>query len=174
MARERLRKFRDMTIGVQLPAMIQGGGAERDLQFYLQGPDLQPAGRVRQRDQAAAGQVPGVADLDTSYEPGKPELRVQINRDKAADLNVNVACVATALRTLVGGDEQVTTYREGDDRYDVQLRVKKEFRNSPGALERLFVPSATLGNVRGVERGLARSRPPARRRSSATTASARS
>ena len=42
-----------------------------------------------------------------------------------------------ALRVLVGGDNQVTTYREGDDRYDVQLRVDKEFRDSPRALERL-------------------------------------
>ncbi|MEO8662035.1 MAG: efflux RND transporter permease subunit, partial [Bryobacteraceae bacterium] len=64
-----------------------------------------------------------------------------------ADLGVNVQSVATALRTLVGGDQQVTTYKEGDDRYDVQLRVKKEFRDSPNALQRLYVPSATLGNV---------------------------
>ena len=70
-----------------------------------------------------------------------------VNRDKAADLNVNVASIANAMRVLVGGDDQVTTYREGDDRYDVQLRVDKEFRNSPQALERLYVPSATLGNV---------------------------
>src|SRR5436305_9418555 len=51
------------------------------------------------------------------------------------------------MRVLVGGDDQVTTYREGDDRYDVQVRVDKEFRDSPAALERLYVPSATLGNV---------------------------
>jgi len=68
-------------------------------------------------------EVPGVTDLDSSYEPGKPEVRVRVNRDKAADLGVSVASIATALRTLVGGDEQVTTYREGEDRYDVQLRV---------------------------------------------------
>jgi HAE1 family hydrophobic/amphiphilic exporter-1 len=48
---------------------------------------------------------------------------------------------------LVGGDEQVTTYREGDDRYDVLLRVEKEFRDTPQALQRLYVPSTTLGNV---------------------------
>ena len=41
-----------------------------------------------------------------------------------------------------------TTYREGDDRYNVGLRLMKSFRDSPGALERLYVPSATLGNVR--------------------------
>ena len=147
LARQRLSRFRDMTIGVQLPSMIQGSGPNVDLQFYLQGPDLNRldgyAGEIKRR----LGEVPGVTDLDSSYEPGKPELRVTINRDKASDLNVSVTNVATALRTLVGGDPQVTTYREGDDRYDVQLRVKKEFRDSPGAIERLFVPSMGLGNV---------------------------
>ena len=92
-------------------------------------------------------QVPGVADLDSSYEQGKPEIRVHINRDKAADLNVSVASIATALRTLVGGDDQVSSFRDGDDRYDVQLRLRKEFRDTPGALERLYVPSGSLGNV---------------------------
>ena len=92
-------------------------------------------------------QVPGVADLDSSYEQGKPEIRVHINRDKAADLNVSVASIATALRTLVGGDDQVSSFRDGDDRYDVQLRLSKEFRDTPGALERLYVPSGSLGNV---------------------------
>jgi HAE1 family hydrophobic/amphiphilic exporter-1 len=85
--------------------------------------------------------------VDSSYEAGKPELQVIVNRDKASDLNVNVASIANALRVLVGGDEQVTTYREGDDRYDVLLRVAKQFRDSPQALERLYVPSTSLGNV---------------------------
>ena len=146
MARKRLEKYRDLTVGVQLPTTIQGAQTW-DLQFYLQGPDLDRldsyASTIIQRLRA----VPGVVDLDSSYEPGKPEVRVLINRDRAADLGVSVASIATALRTLVGGDEQVTTYREGEDRYDVQLRVDKEFRDSEHALERLFVPSATLGNV---------------------------
>ncbi len=147
MARERLMKFRDLTVAVVLPTLIQGTGTNYDLQFFLQGPDLNVLDGYAREIKRRLAEVPGVADLDSSYEPGKPELRVRITRDKAADLNVNVASVATALRTLVGGDDQVTTYREGDDRYDVQLRVKKEFRDSAGAIERLFVPSATLGNV---------------------------
>jgi HAE1 family hydrophobic/amphiphilic exporter-1 len=51
------------------------------------------------------------------------------------------------VRTMVAGDTQATTYREGDDRYDVQLRVKDEFRNSPYALQRLMVPSGNTGNM---------------------------
>lgn len=147
MARERVLGFPDLVVGVQLPALIQGGASTKDLQFFLQGPDLDKLDRYSAQIRASLANVHGVVDLESSYEPGKPELRVRVNRDKAADLGVSVSSVATALRTLVGGDQQATTYREGDDRYDVQLRVDKDFRDSAAALERLFVPSSVLGNV---------------------------
>ncbi|HYO81113.1 MAG TPA: efflux RND transporter permease subunit, partial [Bryobacteraceae bacterium] len=145
--RRRLAKYKELTIGVQQPALIQGAGSTAELQFYLQGPDLAQLDQYAQRIKAKLSQTRGVTDLDSSYEAGKPELRVMINRDKSADLNVNVSSIANALRVLVGGDDQVTTYREGDDRYDVMLRVEKEFRDTPQALERLYVPSTSLGNV---------------------------
>ena len=147
MARERLRKYKDLVISVQLPALIQGAGPNTEYMYILQGPDLNQLDKYTNTLKAKLRELPGVNDVDSSYESGKPELRVLINRDKAADLNVNVSSIATAMRTLVGGDDQATTYREGDDRYDVQLRVDKEFRNSPEALSRLYVPSTSLGNV---------------------------
>lgn len=147
-SRELLSKLpREMTLGVQLPALIQGGATDRDFMFFIQGPDLDQLEKYSKSIIGKLREVPGVVDLDSSYEPGKPEVRVDINRDKAADLNVSVNSIASALRTLVAGDDQATTYREGDDRYDVQLRVDKNFRNSPQALNRLFVPSTSLGNV---------------------------
>jgi HAE1 family hydrophobic/amphiphilic exporter-1 len=147
MAREKLTKYKELTVGVQQPSQIQGAGSTAELQFYLQGPDLAQLDRYATRIKEKLRQTPGVTDLDSSYEAGKPELRVIVNRDKASDLNVNVASIANALRVMVGGDEQVTTYREGDDRYDVMLRVDKALRDSPEALERLYVPSTSLGNV---------------------------
>jgi len=147
MARQRLSRFKDLVIGVQPPGLISGGGPNQDMQFYLQGPDLAQLDKYATAVKKRLARMPGVTDLDSTYEGGKPEVRVRINRDKAADLNVSVASIATAMRTLVGGDQQVTTYREGDDRYDVQLRVSKQFRNSQDAMSRLYVPSTTLGNV---------------------------
>lgn len=147
LARQRLAKYKDLIIGVQLPSLFSGGGADRDFMYSIQGPDLQQLEVYAKRLVARIRQMPGAVDIDTSYEGGKPEVRVIINRDKAADLNVNVSQVANAMRVLVGGDDQATTYKEGDDRYDVQLRVRKDFRSSPQALDRLFVPSSSLGNV---------------------------
>jgi HAE1 family hydrophobic/amphiphilic exporter-1 len=146
MAREKLAKYRDLIVTVQLPSLISGA-PNSDFMFSIQGPDLNRLEQYANSLMARLKQVPGVADMELTYESGKPEVRVQIHRDKAADLNVNVAQIANAMRVLVGGDDQATTYKEGDDRYDVMLRVAKEFRNSPRTLERLYVPSATLGNV---------------------------
>jgi hydrophobic/amphiphilic exporter-1 (mainly G- bacteria), HAE1 family len=141
-----LAKYRDVIVGVQLPSLINGG-ADREYTYSLQGPDLDTLEQYSTRLLARLKELPGLFDLESSYESGKPEVRVIINRDKAADLGVNVASIANAMRVLVGGDDQVTTYKEGDDRYDVNLRVSKEFRSSPGALQRLYLPSSTLGNV---------------------------
>ncbi|MCX7604610.1 MAG: efflux RND transporter permease subunit, partial [Bryobacteraceae bacterium] len=146
MAREKLAKYRDLIVTVQLPSLISGA-PNSDFMFSIQGPDLNRLEQYANSLMARLRQVPGMADMELTYESGKPEVRVQIHRDKAADLNVNVAQIANAMRVLVGGDDQATTYKEGDDRYDVMLRVAKEFRNSPRTLERLYVPSATLGNV---------------------------
>jgi HAE1 family hydrophobic/amphiphilic exporter-1 len=146
MARERLKRFKDVTIAVQLPSLIQGAD-NRELLFYIQGPDLLQLDRFARVIKGKLEQVPGLVDLDTNYEPGKPEMRVTINRERAADLGVNVNSIATAVRTFVAGDTQATTYREGDDRYDVQLRVADEYRKNPSELARLFVPSSTLGSV---------------------------
>ncbi len=144
--REMLRKYKDLIVSVQMPSLI-GGETAYDFQYSIQGPDLENLDKYATQLMTKLKQVPGMMDLQSTYESGKPEVRVVINRDKAADLNVNVAQVANAMRVLVGGDDQVTTYKEGDDRYDVLLRVKKEFRNSQQALERLYLPSSTLGNV---------------------------
>lgn len=147
MARNRLARFHDMIIGVQPPAVIQGAGPNKELQFFIQGPDLARLEVYANQIVDKLRKTPGVTDLESSYEAGKPELRVRVNRDKASDVNVSVSSIANAMRTLVGGDDQVTTYREGDDRIDVQLRVDKEFRQSAAALDRLYVPSSSLGNV---------------------------
>src|SRR5262249_49197438 len=70
----------------------------------------------------AARKERGVVDVDTSLNVGKPELSVKLDRLKAADLGVQVADAAEALRLLVGGD-QGTTYNEGGEQYELHVRA---------------------------------------------------
>src|SRR5262249_35741848 len=91
--------------------------------------------------------VPGIVDLDSSYEGGLPELQVHIDRQKSADLGVSVDDIAGTMRTMVQGDI-VTRFREGQDTYDVRLQLQDRDRNDPVAIAGLTVPSTTVGQVR--------------------------
>jgi len=122
------------------------GGPGTDIQFVINGPDLnQMAAYARQIAERAA-KIPGAVDVDTSLNLGKPEVSVALNRAKAADLGVQVSDVAGALRWLVGGD-QVTTYNEGGEQYEVHLRARAEDRASEVGLAALTVPSSRLGAI---------------------------
>jgi HAE1 family hydrophobic/amphiphilic exporter-1 len=121
-----------------------GGGA--DIQFVINGPDLNQMATFAGRIAAQTAGAQGAVDVDTSLNLGKPELSVMLNRPKAADLGVQVSDIAGALRLLVGGD-QVTTYNEGGEQYEVHLRARAEDRTSELGISALTVPSTRLGSV---------------------------
>jgi len=132
---------------VQPIATIGGSGNQNaDVQFIINGPDLRKLDAFSQQLLARVKKLPGVVDVDTSMNTGKPELSVQIDRPKAADMGVQIADAAEALRLLVGGD-QVTTYNEGGEQYEVHLRARQADRTTEQAVAGLTVPSTRLGAV---------------------------
>jgi HAE1 family hydrophobic/amphiphilic exporter-1 len=90
--------------------------------------------------------IPGLVDQDTTLNIGSPEVHVHIDRAKAADLGVRATDVASALRTMVAGEE-VSKFKDGDDQYSVRLRVMPQDRDRPEKIENLWIPSARLGQV---------------------------
>ena len=75
----------------------------------------------------------GIVDSDITLKLDKPELRVEIDRARAANLGVDMEDIATALRIMVGGDQRVSRFRDAsvNDDYDVQLRLDERERNDP-------------------------------------------
>ena len=137
----------NMRTSVQQVATIGGGGSQNaDVQFLINGPDLKDLERIGKALVDRVKTVPGVVDPDLSLYAGKPELSVHIDRPKAADLGVSIADAAEALRLLVGGD-QVTTYNEAGEQYEVHLRARAEQRSTEQAVGALTVPSSRLGSV---------------------------
>src|SRR4051794_12693872 len=103
----------NLRTAVQQVAMVGGGGSQAAaVNFVISGPDLQHLDELSKQFVDKIRAIPGLVDLDTSMNVGKPELSVHIDRSKAADLGVPIADAAEALRLLVGGD-QVTTFNEG-------------------------------------------------------------
>jgi HAE1 family hydrophobic/amphiphilic exporter-1 len=142
-ARTILADYPDFRPAVQ-EVKLFGSSAFKNVQLEvaLRGPDSKvleaAAAKLRSRMQADGR----YADVDTTVGSRNPELQVLIDREKAADLGVSVATVASTLQVLVGG-EPVTKYKEGVDQYDVWLRADLPSRDRPSAVASLTVPSTT-------------------------------
>ncbi len=138
--RRRVRKYRDLRIAVRnLPGFNIGGGSF-EVDFVLRGPDLQALATYAERLRARSESL-GLLDADTTLRLDKPELRVQIDRARAADLGVDPARIGTAVRLMVGGDEEVSQFRDPavNEDYDVQIRLREEDRADTGTIGRLYV-----------------------------------
>ena len=143
-----LKEYPDqLRTSVNPVAAISGGGFRNaDIQFVIGGPDLDKLTRYADDLLAKMKTLPDVVDVDSSLITGKPELRVVIDRARAADLGVRVGDVAQSLNTLVAG-QKVSTFNAGTDQYDVRVRAMGEFRASAEGLKRMLVASQKLGWV---------------------------
>ncbi len=117
-----------------------------DLQYTLSGPELEKLGEYSNVLMEKVKKIKNVVDVDTSLVYGKPELRIEIDRQRAADLGVRVSDIAQALNTLLAG-QVVSTFPSGGELYDVRLRAALEFRTKREALNQLTVASTKSGPV---------------------------
>ena len=137
----------ELRTSVQQVAAISGGGFRNaDIQYVIGGPDLQKLTRYSDELLAKMKTIPDVVDADSTLINGKPELRVVIDRARAADLGVRVADIAQALNILVAG-QQVSTFNAGTDQYQVRVRATGESRSSVEGLKRMIVASPKIGWV---------------------------
>src|SRR5262249_46222407 len=147
--RRRLRKFRDVrTMPRNLPSFNIGAG-NFEIDFAIRGPDLKTLATYAEQLRSQA-QPLGLVDADTTLRLNKPELRVEIDRARAADLGVETEDIARALRLMVGGEEKVSRFHDDslNEDYDVQLRLRDGDRNDPDTIWRLYVPRQSGGLVR--------------------------
>ncbi|KRT75027.1 MAG: Cation/multidrug efflux pump, hydrophobic/amphiphilic exporter-1 (mainly G- bacteria), HAE1 family [Deltaproteobacteria bacterium CSP1-8] len=146
--RGRVRKYRDLRIAARNIAGFNIGGGSFEVDFVLRGPDLQVlsayAERLRDRQESL-----GLVDADTTLKLDKPELRVQVDRARAADLRVDPERIGTAVRLMVGGDEEVSRFTDPsvNEDYKVQLRLREEDRADPETIGRLYVSREDGGLV---------------------------
>ena len=117
------------------------GGGRFEIDFVLRGPDLEALAQYAEELRERRREL-GIIDADTTLKLDKPELRVEIDRARAADLGVATEDIATALRLMVGGDQRVSRFHDEsvNDDYDVQLRLTEGQRNDPATISRLYVP----------------------------------
>ena len=116
-----------------IPRVGGGGFRSAPLQYNVRGTDLKALIAVSDKMADAIGKVPGIVDVNSTYDSGKPEVNVLIDRDRAADLGVSIEDLGQAIRTLIGGEE-VTKFEEAGETYDVRVRLAEIDRDRPESI----------------------------------------
>ncbi len=148
--RERLQRVAGITVTSAVGGDAVGGG--KQIEFSLKGSDLKELERLTVLAMDKLRTIPGLVDLDSSVKPSKPTIEVDVRREAASDLGLNITQIGNSLRTLVAG-QTVGNWRASDDQtYDVNVRLAPDARNTLQDLERLpfSVTSATDGSTRVV------------------------
>lgn len=124
-------------------SLIGGGIRMVPIQYSIRGADLSALEFYAKEIVSEFSRLPGIVDIDTSHETGKPELRVYIDRDRSADLGIDVATLAEAINLLISGEVDVTKFKDEAKgrRYDVRMRLNPEDRQNPEDIRKLYVRS---------------------------------
>jgi len=120
------------------------GSGPFDLDFQFRGPELEPLLGFAEEVRNKARDRGGFRGLDTSLRLNRPEVLVRIDRDRSGDLGIAARDIGTALRVMVGGDEEVSRFRDPatNEQYRVHLRLEEEDRSDPLLIDRLKLPTA--------------------------------
>ena len=122
------------------------GSQTQNIQVVMSGPDFD---RLEEYASAITKKLRAsniAVDVDTTNLPGRPEVKVSIDRDRAADLGVSVSDVAQTLQMLVAGVKG-STFPEGGEEYDIRVRAEEMYRADASAIALMNVPSIKYGNV---------------------------
>jgi multidrug efflux pump len=142
-------KLADLPGVTAFPVMRQGFGAriQKPVQFVIGGGTYEELAEWRDLLlEAIEKDNPGLVGIDWDYKETKPQLKVEIDYDRAADLGVTVGNIGRTLETMLGS-RTVTTYLDAGEEYDVILEGERNEQRTPGSLENLYVRSDRSGEL---------------------------
>lgn len=156
----KLRRIPGILAVAQSPGAFGQRGAGRPIEFVIQSSGTyQELQSFVDKLLEKARDYPGLESLDTDLKLNTPELRVDINRGKVADLGIDITEVGRTLETLLGG-RQVTRFEQNGEQYDVYVQLDAKDRASPQSLSTIFLRSpkgemVQLSNVVSVRESVA-------------------
>jgi HAE1 family hydrophobic/amphiphilic exporter-1 len=138
-ARQSVDDLTHSKISIEYIPRVSGGGfRSAPLQYNLRGPDIAMLEKTALEITRRMREIPGIVDINLTYDSSKPEVAIFPDRERAADLGVNIELLGKAVQTLVGG-RRVSTFEEGGKSYDVRVRLAECDRNRSDAVAALPV-----------------------------------
>ncbi len=131
--------------GVQVSVTKKSGmSGGKPISLVIQGPSLETLADIGEQVEEIIASTPGAIDVSSSYEAGKPDAQIVIQRDKATDLGISTATIASTLQTMFNGTI-VTQYRDENDSYDVRLILTPGDRKNLSDVNNIYVASSNKG-----------------------------
>jgi HAE1 family hydrophobic/amphiphilic exporter-1 len=158
-ARREISRIPGANFGIQVTGGV--GGNQKSTIMSVRGENLGTLEKLARQVEYIFRTTPGAADVENSLETSKPEVRLTINREKASDLGINVGLIAQSARAMVDGTV-ATKYQEGEEQYDVRVRLNKGDRSSlenvramsikstkdAGNGQKVLIPMGTVAEIR--------------------------
>lgn len=136
--REKLQGITGARISISKKSGLSGG---KPVSFVIQGDSLDTLAGIADQLKGLMKSIPGAVDISSSYQQGKPDVQIVVQRDRASDLAVSTSSVAETLQTMFNGTV-ATQYKDEDDSYDVRVILAPGDRKSLTDLNNIYLPSS--------------------------------
>ncbi|GGE41622.1 nodulation protein NolG [Agaricicola taiwanensis] len=140
--RQRFSEIAGLTISVNQPGAVGGGGNNKPLQFSILGPDINTLKRLSEQVMAKLRAIPGAVEVESSMENEQPTLAIRVRHEVASDLGVSLQTIGDTLRPLVAGDAISVWNAPNGETYDVEVRLPRDYREDPQSLRNLMIRSS--------------------------------
>jgi HAE1 family hydrophobic/amphiphilic exporter-1 len=162
-AREVMKDLAYARPRVTFPNVLGGRDTFSPIRLQIMGPDLARVVPFARQISLEMMKHPAIADVKANLNLNNPELQVDIDRQLASDLGVRVSDIASAVRLMMSGEDELSYYKEESEQYPVTVRLNGVQRDDVNSLSRLLIPSARQGLIRldsiaKLDRGLGPSR----------------
>lgn len=126
--------------GADITISKQSGGPPTGppVNVEISGDDFVELGKLSNIIKDQIKDIPGIADLKSNFNESRPEIKILIDREKAAFNKLNTASIASTIRTAVNGTE-ASKFRVGEDEYDITVRLDETQRDNVSSIENLFI-----------------------------------
>jgi multidrug efflux pump len=126
--------------GAVLEIKQQEGGPPTGppINIEIAGDDFELLGDLADQVIREIRDIPGAVDLKSNFDKAVPEIKIMVDRDKAALYGLSTAAIGSTIRTAVYGTE-ASKYRVGDEEYDISVRLNKDQKNNTEVIKNLYI-----------------------------------
>jgi HAE1 family hydrophobic/amphiphilic exporter-1 len=116
------------------------------IQLNIKSTNMDSLTKAAEMIKGALSQIPQLVDLNSDYKPPKPEIQIQIDRERASRLGVNTLQVASVMRTTVDGDI-ASRFRQGEKLFDIRVLGSEDLRQDLERLSKVYIPTLKGGTI---------------------------